>query len=451
MRKALLSMVAMMATSGVAMAQNGITIIPDASASGLQVNTMSPNGRYIGGSTYLGNNGFLYDTQEKKMVTFENTSEYGTQVKGISNTGLGVGWNGPAATFEIGDDGNGKMTTYGNETDSAYLFKGISPDGNIIVGNCVFDTYYTKACYFNDGKPVTLPEPSARYLGYGQMGTSAEYVTNDTIITGYIVDDFGAYPSLSWYKNNDGETFSTDVTSRPYYAGTYESTKPYSKFLPAGMSTDGKYMALALTAFNAETWEETHGIGRYNMEADTFEVFNLDPTEDADFYADMDASIDVTGIADDGTIVGYYEPYNGGARIGFIWKTGEKPQYLYKAFPGATTLVDYATNSSDNITCAISADGKYITGFAYTKIADAVDGNEENDEYSYVSYILDTTDPSALTPSDPDAINSANTKVKRPAKVAARYNISGQKVGAKFQGVNVLRMTNGETVKALVK
>lgn len=43
-------MVAMLATSGAVMAQNGITEVPDADMLGTMATAMSPNGRYIGGS-----------------------------------------------------------------------------------------------------------------------------------------------------------------------------------------------------------------------------------------------------------------------------------------------------------------------------------------------------------------------------------------------------------------
>ena len=50
MNKTLLAMVAMMATSSVATAQNGITEIQDNDGVGIQSTCMSPNGKFIAGS-----------------------------------------------------------------------------------------------------------------------------------------------------------------------------------------------------------------------------------------------------------------------------------------------------------------------------------------------------------------------------------------------------------------
>ena len=49
MRKTLLTMVAMMATSSAMMAQNGITEIPDPEGVELMGTTLSPNGKFFGG------------------------------------------------------------------------------------------------------------------------------------------------------------------------------------------------------------------------------------------------------------------------------------------------------------------------------------------------------------------------------------------------------------------
>ena len=53
MRKTLLSMVALLAASNAAMAQNGLTEIPDPDGSQLMCTVLSPNGKYIGGVCYV--------------------------------------------------------------------------------------------------------------------------------------------------------------------------------------------------------------------------------------------------------------------------------------------------------------------------------------------------------------------------------------------------------------
>ena len=75
MRKTLLTMVAMLATSGAVMAQNGITEVPDADMLGTMATAMSPNGRYIGGSVYATSGGFLFDRETKKVQMYDALDE----------------------------------------------------------------------------------------------------------------------------------------------------------------------------------------------------------------------------------------------------------------------------------------------------------------------------------------------------------------------------------------
>ena len=94
-----------------------------------------------------------------------------------------------------------------------------------------------------------------------------------------------------------------------------------------------------------------------------------------------------------------------------------------------------------NTPCGISADGRYITGFAFAAPAD-----DEEGEGNYVSWILDTEDESATT-----AVESVAKDNDKVAKVKARYSLDGMRRDGKFMGVNILRMTNGKTVKKIVK
>lgn len=443
MRKTLLSMIAIMATSSVAMAQNGITILPDPEGLQLEGTAMSPNGRYIGGQTYTTNQAFIYDNQTKKMITFAKDTDNDTQIKSVSNTGVFVGWNGPACKWEFGTDSIGKETTFGEK--DKYLYKGISPDGKIIVGAIMdADTWQTQACYFAGDEVKMLPEPSEKFLGYGLMGTSALTVTNDSSIVGYIVDDLGTYPALTWSLNRDGQTFSHNVVSRQLYAGTYESTKPYILFSPdqTVSSANGKYMPLLVTKFDPETSEETNGMARYDLETDTIEYFMLTSEEEGDFLSG--ATMQPIAVSDDGTVVGYYEPGIMASRKGFIWKVGEQPQLMTNVFPGAADELTTLENG-DNVPCAISTDGRYIMGFGYDNTE--VNG-EGSDAKGYVTYLIDTTE--AVNP--PTGIKSVKPTVKKGVpSVRARYALNGQQLKSKIKGINLLRMSDGNAVKTLEK
>ncbi len=130
MKKTLLSMVALLVAGHAAMAQNGLTEIPDPDGSQFMCTVLSPNGKYIGGVCYGVNAGFIFDVREQKMVKYAAPDpDTDVQLKGIADNGVAVGWNGPAAIFDFATE---KCTTYGEAEQ--YLFTGISPNGKLIVG-----------------------------------------------------------------------------------------------------------------------------------------------------------------------------------------------------------------------------------------------------------------------------------------------------------------------------
>ena len=63
MKKTLLSMVALLVAGHAAMAQNGLTEIPDPDGSQFMCTVLSPNGKYIGGVCYGVNAGFIFDVR----------------------------------------------------------------------------------------------------------------------------------------------------------------------------------------------------------------------------------------------------------------------------------------------------------------------------------------------------------------------------------------------------
>ena len=68
-------------------------------------------------------------------------------------------------------------------------------------------------------------------------------------------------------------------------------------------------------------------------------------------------------VSDDGTIVGCCGSLYSG-RTGFIWKKGETLQTLAEAFPKVAKFAEYDAGGM-NSPCGISADGRYIAGFAF--------------------------------------------------------------------------------------
>ena len=86
MRKTLLTMIAMMATSSAMMAQNGITEIPDPDGVQLMGTTLSPNGKFFGGVGYGVNEAWIYDMESKKFVAFPAAdTEADVQIKSMAD------------------------------------------------------------------------------------------------------------------------------------------------------------------------------------------------------------------------------------------------------------------------------------------------------------------------------------------------------------------------------
>lgn len=434
MKKTLLSVVAMLATSGAVMAQNGVTEVPDAEGHQYMCTAISPNGRYLGGSNSDQMGGFIYDTQSKKVVDFSAPdTDTDLQIKSISNEGVAVGWNGPAAIFNFA---NANCTTYGE--DGQYLFMGISPDGKLIAGARYDneDSPEGQPCLFKDGKPVDLPQPSNKFLGASSTGAAALSVSNDSIISGLWVDNMATRPALLWAPGREADTYMVYPFSRPYFAVDMESTKPYATFScdQTVMSPNGKYIVVNVEKYTGE-WESSLGVARYNTANDSLEIFTCDPEDE--MFAEVGAEIMGCAVSDDGTIVGFYGGMYG-PRCGFMWKKGDdKIKSLAAEFPKATLLADYDAGGF-NTPAGISADGRYIAGFAYKE-------GETEDDGGYVSWVFDTQYDNA---SGVESAPAAEAK-----KVVARFTADGKrlKADAKARGFNMMLMKNGKTIKSFNK
>lgn len=443
MKKTLLSIAAITASLNAAVAQNGITELPDADHNSLMITVMSPNGKYVAGSNSSTYGGFIFNLENDQMVNFDvNAAEdenvdVDLQIKAIANSGLAVGWNGPASTFDFSTQ---KCTTYG-ATDQ-YLFNGISPSGGYIVGaRYDGDQPEGTPCVFQNGSPLDLPLPSNSFLGYESAGAAALSVADNGTVSGYFVDDMATRPATTWALLNDGATFFPYPISRPYFAPTAESSKPYAMFScdQTTMSPNGKWLIINYEKYVGDG--SVIGTARYNLQTDEVEFFS--PDEEDERFAEVGTEVYGFSIADDGTVVGFY----GGAygpRVGFLWKAGETDiQRLATAFPGATRLADY-DEGYFNTPSAISADGRYIAGFAYISPED-----QDEDEY-YLSWVLDTQDPDAAGSATAVAPIVVKDKDK-VAKIKALYSLDGARRNSLSKGINILRMSDGKSLKKLVK
>ena len=315
---------------------------------------------------------------------------------------------------------------------------GISPNGKLIVGaHYDGDDSEGTPCIFNEGTPVDLPQPSDKFLGATSSGATALSVSNDSIISGYWVDDMATRPALLWAPNRDGKTFMPYPFSRPYFAATMESSLPFTIFScdQTVMSANGKYLVINYEQYTADR-EVIQSVARYNTENDSLELFT--PNAEDEMFVDPGSQVFGCAVSDEGTIIGFYGGLYG-PRLGFIWKKGDESiKALASEFPKATLLADY-DNGAFNVPSAISADGRYIAGFAYKE-----DPSSDELGGGYVSWVLDTQYD------DTDAVESAPSADGAANKVVARFTADGKQVqkDAKVRGFNMMLMRNGKAIKS---
>lgn len=422
MKKSLLMSAALLAATTAAVAQNGVTLLPNPTDMYTMGFAISADGKYVAGRYSDNVTVFVSDWQNAKTftATTEEPDEF-SFMNNVANNSTAFGYIGSqAATINI----DGATNLFG---DSAIVKDGTN-DGSLLVGNEYHnDLLYPHACLWNaEGTRTMLPEPTDEWAGFTVNGTSAELVSADkSVIVGYMVDDFYTCPLLVWHLNRDTQTYSADPSlTKKYFAAGWDMEHPYVVFTPTGLSNNGQWIALTV-----QDQEYNSGIARYDLLNDSLQVCMSDGGR---------SSLLATGIADDGTMLAYEE--YGSA---LIWKAGEAEYTtLAEAFPEAELLASF-DEKGDHAAFAISADGRYIVGQGYQDPADSE--AYYNDLFTYV---LDTQyDPTTTGIKTVDSASATNASTS----VKARYNVRGQQVSASARGMQILRMGDGRVKKVIVK
>ncbi len=380
---------------------------------------LSTDGKYIAGALGMSSEGsFIIDTENDYWMIYTAQST-GTQARGVSDTGVAVGYDIYPMTFSI----TGETTILEGGQGEASFAEGITPDGTIIVGSISDseNSWVGHACYWKDGELVLLPEPSKEDVGVEKTmdGTHAVKISADgSLIVGYFYDNWSTWPCIAWTLNEDGS-----YTCDPICKGLYEedqdedleSPNPYYTFFPTALSRNGKYIGLTLEKSNGD---HTNYIGRYNVETKELEV------------ADNSYSLTSTpGIADDGTMLA---SSSGNA---YIWRPGKtSATRLIAEYPLVTEFVDYDTDG-DHLPMDISPDGRYIMGFAWIYDDATATG-------VYGAYLFDTVKYE-------QAAGIASVENDENAEKSI-YSIDGRKLNSLQHGINIVKK-NGKTSKYIVR
>ena len=372
--------------------------------------SMSANCKYVVGTNYTTFNPTIWVVDGNTYVNFETLEE--GQFHGISNNGIAVG----AKTYAVKANTDGTWSElYADKGElieedwgSYYTGEagsdawGITPDGNIIVGDYFDANYITRPCLWIGDKRVDLPLPEADAVPFEFDGAGARYISDDgKVILGYLNDNFGLWPACIWRQSADG-TYVCDPICKDYYMEEPGQGKPFMSFEGRGISANGEWITLVVCPeYDMWNWEQPKiQCARLNLK-----------TKELNVYGDGSQVISLYGIANDGTAVGFEDTGSMFGRKGAVWFPGKSaPSMFSELFSGN----EYFESVTGDMGCCapgvITSDAKKIQGFAMT--------NDEKMDIS--SFIVDT-------PAEPTAINDL-TVTPVTKEVKGTYDLTGRRV-----------------------
>ena len=404
---------------------------------------ISSNGKYICGSTFLGPI-FVADWQKGEIRTpgtsIEEQKAISGELRSITDSGFCVGL-GP--TYDWATDALG----YTRTADITQRIRGgltdaISNDGSIITGLAYIQDdplYY--AAYWENGNAHLLPVPTEEETGWRIYGSRARFISDDgNIIAGYMTDRLSTFPLIYWTRTDDG-SYEMHPVFLDYFCDSKVHDKPYFRFSPQAMSPDGQWIALS-------TMEST--TTGYFTEPNILALYHIPTGEMKKIAIDGNHGIprDIIrlqvwdhGIANDGTIVGWFE--DRGGRFPFIVFPEELVARAFTdAFPTIDNFFAYDEIGDDAVSC-ISANGRYVGGCAWIL-------SEEYDMGYYEAYVLDTG--RNISPDDDEAEKSGVSDIlPDPDAAPEYYDIAGHRLNAPVRGINIVRMSDGTTRKVIIK
>lgn len=424
-------------------------------AGGVMVQTISNNGKYVGGMTFA-QQLFLHDLQSGKSVILEPEDDFGAEVRGISNDGIGIGYNGPAITVDM--SGNAKIIE--QSTEEYYcLGESITDDGKIMTGSVVnlamsdLDDWQYKACYWENGKLAMLPSPTSEEMTFPVAGSSAKRISADgSVILGHLVDNMSSFPAIIWKRV--GNEYQLDTICKGQFApsiyneelGDYEPREePYPLFQFAALSANGKYVALNVARYESYYDEDMDQTFTFPGET-RIAIYNTETKEIQEIVIDGSTGIEegtscaANAIANDGTVIGYTGDGFMQPRQAIILKAGEKqPKLMAEEFSSIEQIATF-DELGMNSPCAITGDGRYIAGFAMIPYEMEIEG-EVFETSICEAYVIDRE-------GDPTAISST---VKTAKKATEYFTVDGRKVAAPVKGLNIIKSADGTTKKVFVK
>lgn len=396
---------------------------------GFMPQCISANGKYVCGSSFS-QIGFIADWQEGDILICDGRDghPFGSAFNYITNEGVALGAG--LVNFQTGKN---ERLPFGGYLDM------MTEDGRIVVGMTPKKEYSDfgsphyveyQACYWEDGEMHLLPVPTEEELGYYYLRTRARCVSNDgNVILGEIIDRLYQLPMVLWYRQPDG-SYELDAVCKDYFSdikyneGYY---KEYVTFQGCALSKNGKWVAMILREA-PEYMKPANAdlqLALYNVE--TGEIKKAIITEEFGAGYNPKYYIYYNGVADDGTIAGYYTNYFGGESAFIMYPDDMTPRNFIDVFNTIGPLVDYDEGGLNRVS-SISPDGRFITGYGW-----------RDDYEGYVLY----------TGAGDNEDNAVGAIGEEPAGEAEYYNLSGQRLPAPAKGVTIVRRPGGKTEKII--
>lgn len=386
---------------------------------------MSPNAKYVVGMNFATFAPAAWNVETNEYVEFPEYEEGAFHA--ANSNGVLVGDDGFGESFAVKADMNGNLThlyreegeivetewgsySTGDAGSSAYA---VSEDGKTIAGYYFDSAYTTYPCIWNENNErITLPLPTSEEAGFEVNGGEVRWMTPDgKVLLGMLIDNMGTWPACIWRQNANGG-YDVDIICKNYWEEGYQQGKPYMVFSPQGISANGEWVSLSVQAefddWDFSTPQPAMQIARLNLATNTLEV-NPD-----------DAGYVPTGIANDGTMLAYTGGNAMMERVGYMWTAGNNDIVNLN---DVLATVPELEGLGSNTPCSITADGKYVQGFAM----DA--------DTNIFSYVIDVVNVS-------DAIEKV--VVDNVAPSTKIYNINGQQV--RNMNARGLYIVNGKKI-----
>lgn len=415
-----------------------ITILDEGAIyGGMMPQTISPNGKYVGGSTLAGMM-FISEWADHNSLVIDESfgsiyDDFGGEIRGISDSGIGVGFDDAGAVIvDLPQQSYNLLErTRPSNGIKDVLANSITPDAKIIVGDIIGEGYNSKPVYWENSELHYLPLPDHTDFGFVPEGYSAQQITDDgSIIMGHAIDNFSTFPMVLWYRQEDG-SYICDPVFKGYFEGGYGENE-FLRF--KGMSINGNGTSIIMKVQYNTTDPKLMGVNllaMYSVKEKSLDVIHIDGEHGIPEGTDCDVWFN--GISNNNTVVGWYRLTNG-ERYPFIMYPEElQPMKLSDAFPSLEKLKVF-DESEEHALSGISADGRYLCGMG-------VDYSDVYSTYIYVGYVIDTK-------GDDAGVSSIGNESFGKEKY---YGIDGLRYNELRKGLNILRYPDGTSKKVLIK